>query len=216
MQHSCWGAHTRPFPCEDVPWETRIGWRPRISPRPVSSPSTPPFGCWRGVLRAMHAAVTRELDPLGLTAAHALPLAKLSSGGAYTSSRLARECGLGAGTMTRTLDRLAAKGLVVRSHSHADRRRVSLELTPAGRDAGSRRAHARGKRVPARIHCARVPPLARHALAHGATQIDSARALQLEHLGEARVPTFQRLVQLIAAGAQHAGRLAEDRVGQRV
>jgi DNA-binding MarR family transcriptional regulator len=50
-------------------------------------------------------------------------------------AELARECELDAGAMTRTLDRLEAKGLVTRVRSSEDRRVVNLELTREGREA---------------------------------------------------------------------------------
>ncbi len=46
---------------------------------------------------------------------------------------LARVCCLDAGSMTRTLDRLEARGFVRRARSDTDRRVVLLELTPKGR-----------------------------------------------------------------------------------
>ena len=52
-------------------------------------------------------------------------------------AELARECHLDAGAMTRTLDRLEAKGLCRRVRSQADRRVVHIELTDAGRLAAA-------------------------------------------------------------------------------
>ena len=52
-------------------------------------------------------------------------------------AELARECTLDAGAMTRTLDRLEAKGLCKRVRSETDRRVVNIELTPAGTQAAS-------------------------------------------------------------------------------
>ena len=48
-------------------------------------------------------------------------------------AELARACTLDVGAMTRTLDRLEAKGLVKRVRSSEDRRVVNLELTDEGR-----------------------------------------------------------------------------------
>ena len=56
-------------------------------------------------------------------------------GHASTVAELARGCDLDAGSMTRLLDRLEAKQLVIRTRSVDDRRVVNLELTDAGRDA---------------------------------------------------------------------------------
>ena len=44
--------------------------------------------------------------------------------------------------MTRMLDRLEAKGLIVRTRSTDDRRRVQLELTEAGRGEAERLVQA--------------------------------------------------------------------------
>lgn len=79
--------------------------------------------------------VEHALDPRGLTNAQWVPLYKLHLGVANTAADLARECQLDAGAMTRTLDRLEAKGLVRRVRSSEDRRVVHLELTDDGRAA---------------------------------------------------------------------------------
>jgi DNA-binding MarR family transcriptional regulator len=81
--------------------------------------------------------VGHELDPRGLTNAQWVPLYKLYLGHGKTVAELARECQLDGGAMTRTLDRLEAKGLVRRVRSSEDRRVVNLELTPDGREAAS-------------------------------------------------------------------------------
>jgi DNA-binding MarR family transcriptional regulator len=73
-----------------------------------------------------------ELQPQGLTHAQWVPLFKLYMGDAATAAELAEACDLDAGAMTRTLDRLEAKGLVRRVRSAEDRRVVNLELTAEG------------------------------------------------------------------------------------
>jgi DNA-binding MarR family transcriptional regulator len=78
-------------------------------------------------------AVDHELAPTGLTAAQWGPLLKLYLGHATTVAELARHSNLDVGAMTRTLDRLEAKGLVMRVRSSEDRRVVNLELTEEGR-----------------------------------------------------------------------------------
>jgi DNA-binding MarR family transcriptional regulator len=55
-----------------------------------------------------------------------------------TAAVLSRGMECDTGSMTRMLDRLEAKGLVVRTRSTDDRRRVQLELTEAGRDKAER------------------------------------------------------------------------------
>jgi DNA-binding MarR family transcriptional regulator len=55
-----------------------------------------------------------------------------------TAAVLSRCMECDTGSMTRMLDRLEAKGLVIRTRSTDDRRRVQLELTEAGRDKAER------------------------------------------------------------------------------
>ena len=89
----------------------------------------------RQVVVALTQAVDRELAPADLTNAQWLPLFKLYRKQADTPRELARCCGLDAGAMTRTLDRLEAKGLCQRVRSQTDRRVVHIALTPAGLEA---------------------------------------------------------------------------------
>jgi len=86
----------------------------------------------RRILSLIAQGVERELEPSGLTNAQWVPLLKLYMGKASTAAELARECDLDAGSMTRLLDRLEAKGLCRRIRSSEDRRVVNLELTEAG------------------------------------------------------------------------------------
>ena len=91
----------------------------------------------RRILVCMTGEIDRVLEPRGLTSAQWVPLLKLHLGHATTAAELARECTLDAGAMTRTLDRLEAKGLVTRVRSSQDRRVVNLELTEEGRATAS-------------------------------------------------------------------------------
>lgn len=86
----------------------------------------------RQVLTLMTTEVDAQLEPSGLTNAQWQPLLKLYWGRAATVAELARECRLDTGAMTRTLDRLEAKGLVRRERSETDRRVVNLVLTEQG------------------------------------------------------------------------------------
>jgi len=63
---------------------------------------------------------------------------------------LARKCLMKQPTLTRTLDRLVAKGIVARTHSKGDRRGVLVELTDKGREL------ARDKIEKARAHEAKI------------------------------------------------------------
>jgi DNA-binding MarR family transcriptional regulator len=89
----------------------------------------------RRIVATMAQAVEHELETSDLTNAQWLPLFKLSNGSATTVAELARECELDAGSMTRLLDRIEAKGLCKRVRSSQDRRVVNLELTPPGQVA---------------------------------------------------------------------------------
>jgi DNA-binding MarR family transcriptional regulator len=91
----------------------------------------------RRVLDSVKVEVDRELEPQGLTHAQWVPLYKLFLGHASTAAELSVACMLDAGAMTRTLDRLEAKGLIRRIRSAEDRRVVNLELTDEGRAATS-------------------------------------------------------------------------------
>jgi DNA-binding MarR family transcriptional regulator len=89
------------------------------------------------ILACMTTEIDQALEPQGLTHAQWVPLFKLHLGDVSTAAELARECMLDAGAMTRTLDRLEAKGLVKRVRSSEDRRVVNLELTEDGRATAS-------------------------------------------------------------------------------
>ena len=107
----------------------------------------------RRILNMVASQVDRELEPADLTSAQWVPLLKLHMGAGSTVAELARNCQLDAGSMTRLLDRLEAKGLVRRVRSSEDRRVVNIELTGDGSAAakqipavlcGVQNAHMRG------------------------------------------------------------------------
>jgi len=86
--------------------------------------------------RATHVtldALTGELTALGLTASEANVLANLADGAHLTASALAGRVGSRPTTMTAVLDRLAARGWVVREAHPSDRRAIVLRLTADGR-----------------------------------------------------------------------------------
>ena len=84
------------------------------------------------VMFAMRRDIGQRMVDHDLTAAQWLPLWKLKLGVAGTAQELARQMDVDAGSMTRLLDRLEAKGLIERLRSATDRRVVNLTLTPAG------------------------------------------------------------------------------------
>jgi DNA-binding MarR family transcriptional regulator len=84
------------------------------------------------VVISMRRQIEQAMTAHELTAAQWYPLWKLRRDGPGTAQELAREMDIDAGAMTRLIDRLAAKGLVERVRSQADRRVVTLSLTAAG------------------------------------------------------------------------------------
>lgn len=89
------------------------------------------------VYSSMNRMIDREMAPLDLTAMQWRPLMLVSQGKADTAAELARLAAIDTGAMTRTLDRLEAKGLLRRVRSQEDRRVVKLELTDAGRETAA-------------------------------------------------------------------------------
>jgi DNA-binding MarR family transcriptional regulator len=61
------------------------------------------------------------------------PLYKLAQAQDITMAHLARDFQIDPAAMSRSLDRIESKGLVVRRRSQSDRRVVHLELTSEGR-----------------------------------------------------------------------------------
>ncbi|MEY8877045.1 MAG: MarR family winged helix-turn-helix transcriptional regulator [Leptothrix sp. (in: b-proteobacteria)] len=86
----------------------------------------------RRVMQSIVTEADRRLAPHDLTHAQWLPLFKLLHGECRTGTELARDCQIDPGTMTRSLDRLEAKGLIRRERSQLDRRVVELALTADG------------------------------------------------------------------------------------
>lgn len=87
------------------------------------------------VLASMSRMVDRDMAALDLTVMQWRPLLLIHQGKADTAAELARLADVDTGAMTRTLDRLEAKGLLRRLRSTEDRRMNTLELTPSGSEA---------------------------------------------------------------------------------
>jgi DNA-binding MarR family transcriptional regulator len=87
----------------------------------------------RKVMGSVLAQVDAQLSAYDLTYVQWLPLYKLVMKEGNTVAGLARELDIDPGAMTRSLDRLEAKGLVRRERSTEDRRVVHLVLTEEGR-----------------------------------------------------------------------------------
>jgi DNA-binding MarR family transcriptional regulator len=87
----------------------------------------------RNVIGSIREQANNRLSPHDLTYVQWLPLYKLAVKEGNTVASLARDLEIDAGAMTRSLDRLQAKGLVQRERSTVDRRVVLLVLTAEGR-----------------------------------------------------------------------------------
>ncbi len=86
----------------------------------------------------LSAAVEREIADHDVTYEQWGVLLMILKDRGDTAAMLARGTECDSGSMTRMLDRLEAKELIVRTRSIDDRRRVELELTPAGKRMAER------------------------------------------------------------------------------
>jgi DNA-binding MarR family transcriptional regulator len=97
----------------------------------------------RPVLLQISRHLRRELAPLGITGGQAALLHAVRTNPGIGVRDLARREGVSAASMSTALTRLETAGLLARSRTGADRRRVGLELTESGhrvlRSARSRR-----------------------------------------------------------------------------
>ena len=99
--------------------------------------------------RDLRTLVDRELADHGITTQQAALILVARLHGGHGVHRLADPLGTDTAGLTRLVDRLETKGLVVRHTSPSDRRAVVLELTPAGNAlvpdllAAFKRAHDR-------------------------------------------------------------------------
>lgn len=88
----------------------------------------------KSVLASIRSAVETELQGRGLTFAQCMPLYKISLCKNTTLAALARELDTDPAAVTRLLDRMEAKDLIVRERSTTDRRVVHVRTTPLGED----------------------------------------------------------------------------------
>ena len=86
----------------------------------------------RSVLSSIRNAVDTQLQGRGLTFAQCVPLYKISRAQNTTVAALARTLEADPAAVTRLLDRLEAKELVVRERSTTDRRVVHVRTTALG------------------------------------------------------------------------------------
>lgn len=78
--------------------------------------------------------IDEALAPLNLTSAQVGVLAGLARYGADTPAKLCELLEYDRGAMTRLLDRVESKGLIIREPNPSDRRSVTLRLTETGRE----------------------------------------------------------------------------------
>ena len=76
--------------------------------------------------------IDTHMEPHGITAAQFKVLIIMAQFGVDTPAELCRYLGLDSGSMTRMLDRLEQKGLLLRKRCADDRRLVRLALTEEG------------------------------------------------------------------------------------
>lgn len=86
----------------------------------------------RPVLLRLSRELRREAQQFGVTGGQATLLAQIENRGGIGLGELAAGEGVSAAAMSKHVDRLEAAGLVTRSTGD-DRRRIAIELTPAGR-----------------------------------------------------------------------------------
>jgi DNA-binding MarR family transcriptional regulator len=88
------------------------------------------------LIKQVQSSLNRMIDqhvvPLGLTAMQWRPMVIIRYRGINTPAELSRQSQVDTGAMTRTLDRLEAKGFVTRHRCPDDRRVVRVELTETG------------------------------------------------------------------------------------
>lgn len=87
----------------------------------------------RRITRAIDLHSKRLERSAGLTVPQLLVLDALAEQGSLSVSEIARQVNLSQGTVTSLLDRLETKVFVRRTRGEADRRRVDISLTDAGR-----------------------------------------------------------------------------------
>jgi DNA-binding MarR family transcriptional regulator len=86
----------------------------------------------RPILLQLNRHLRREAHAEGITGGQASLLAQIRNDPRLGASELAAREGVSAPAMTRYLDRMERAGLVVRTRSPEDARRIRLALTPKG------------------------------------------------------------------------------------
>lgn len=89
----------------------------------------------RRIMRAAEFAARDLSRASGLTPSQMVVLQIIARAGAPSAGAIARAARLSQATVTALLDKLEQRGLLLRRRAPEDRRRVTVELTPAGREA---------------------------------------------------------------------------------
>ncbi|MGE0113948.1 MAG: MarR family winged helix-turn-helix transcriptional regulator [Steroidobacteraceae bacterium] len=98
------------------------------------------------LMTGVRARMMQEMDacliPYGLTGAQFVILRRIAEGVATTAAELCRVLEYDTGSMTRMLDRLEEKCVIIRERSSDDRRVVKIQLTPQGTEQYPKLKHA--------------------------------------------------------------------------
>ena len=135
---------------------------------------------WTAARLARHLELV--LASIDLSSAQYRMLVQLSQG-AEASTSLARKLAVSAPSVTAVVDGLVLRHAVERTHSEEDRRRVSLALTPTGREllvAAELAVAGRLESIAAELEDPALIDAALSALALWAEALDRSRARRLE------------------------------------
>ena len=88
----------------------------------------------RRIIRAVDIYSRKLNNEFKITAPQLMCLYSLGRQDGITLSALAKEVNLGMSTVNGIVDRLESKALLTRTRSETDRRRVTLSITPKGRE----------------------------------------------------------------------------------
>jgi DNA-binding MarR family transcriptional regulator len=116
----------------------------------------------RRIVRAIDQYSRKLRRVFNLTIPQIITLHQLHEGGECTAGELARRVCLSQATMTGIVDRLAARGLLRRTRSETDRRRVMIDLTEEGREVVSIMPPPLQEQFSARL--AALPPAEQEAI----------------------------------------------------
>lgn len=103
------------------------------SPRPThAAPSDQALVSLRRILKAVDSSARALARETSLTPSQLVVLGELASSGGAKPGELARAAGLKQATISILLDRLQARGLILRTRGEKDRRTVLVQITPEG------------------------------------------------------------------------------------